>query len=69
VVPGQAAADRPGDHMVPEMGVLVAAARLGAIIGDPLTLVAGILRENFWVFLLLVTICKAARYLVVVTAV
>ena len=37
-------------------------------IGDPLTLVAGILRENFWVFLLLVTIGKAARYLVVVTA-
>jgi membrane protein YqaA with SNARE-associated domain len=38
-------------------------------IGDPLTLVAGILRENFWVFLLLVTIGKADRYLVVVTAV
>jgi len=38
-------------------------------IGDPLTLVAGILRENFWVFLLLVTIGKAARYLVIVTAV
>jgi membrane protein YqaA with SNARE-associated domain len=38
-------------------------------IGDPLTLVAGILRENFWVFLLLVTIGKAARYLVVVAAV
>ena len=38
-------------------------------IGDPLTLVAGILRENFWVFLLLVTIGKAVRYLVVVAAV
>jgi membrane protein YqaA with SNARE-associated domain len=38
-------------------------------IGDPLTLVAGILREDFWVFLLLVTIGKAARYLVVVAAV
>ena len=31
-------------------------------IGDPLTLVAGILRENFWIFLVLVTIGKAARY-------
>jgi membrane protein YqaA with SNARE-associated domain len=38
-------------------------------IGDPLTLVAGILRENFWVFLLLVTIGKAARYFVVMAAV
>jgi membrane protein YqaA with SNARE-associated domain len=38
-------------------------------VGDPLTLVAGILRENFWVFLLLVTIGKAARYFVVVAAV
>jgi membrane protein YqaA with SNARE-associated domain len=38
-------------------------------IGDPLTLVAGILRENFWVFLLLVTIGKAVRYLVVVATV
>ena len=38
-------------------------------IGDPLTLVAGILRENFWVFLLLVTLGKAARYLVVVATV
>jgi membrane protein YqaA with SNARE-associated domain len=38
-------------------------------IGDPLTLVAGILRENFWIFLALVTLGKAARYIVVVTAV
>ena len=37
-------------------------------IGDPLTLVAGILRENFWVFLLLVTIGKAARYVALVVA-
>ncbi len=35
-------------------------------IGDPLTLVAGILRENVWVFLVLVTIGKAARYIAVV---
>ena len=32
------------------------------IIGDPLTLVAGFLRTNFWIFLLLVTIGKFARY-------
>lgn len=38
-------------------------------IGDSLTLVAGILRENFWVFLLLVTIGKAARYVALVVAV
>lgn len=38
-------------------------------IGDPLTLVAGILRENIWVFLALVTIGKAARYVVLVTVV
>ncbi|MBP8029651.1 MAG: DedA family protein [Pseudomonadales bacterium] len=34
------------------------------VIGDPLTLVAGILREPFWKFLLLVTVAKGARYLV-----
>ncbi|NYZ16909.1 DedA family protein [Azospirillum sp. RWY-5-1] len=38
-------------------------------IGDPLTLVAGILRENIWVFLALVTIGKAVRYVAVVMAV
>lgn len=38
------------------------------IIGDPLTLVAGILRERFWVFLVLVTIAKAGRYLVLAAA-
>ncbi len=35
------------------------------IIGDPLTVVAGVLREPFWVFLLLVAIAKVGRYLVV----
>ena len=35
------------------------------IIGDPLTLVAGVLREPFWVFLALVSLAKTARYLVV----
>lgn len=35
------------------------------IIGDPLTLVAGIMREPLWRFLLLVTLAKGGRYLVV----
>jgi membrane protein YqaA with SNARE-associated domain len=34
------------------------------IIGDPLTVVAGVLREPFPVFLVLVTIAKVGRYLV-----
>ncbi|MGV2442260.1 YqaA family protein, partial [Bacillus atrophaeus] len=34
------------------------------VVGDPLTLVAGVLREPFWVFLALVTIAKLGRYLV-----
>ncbi|HYD29657.1 MAG TPA: YqaA family protein [Azospirillaceae bacterium] len=34
-------------------------------IGDPLTVVAGILRVNAWAFLTLVTIGKAARYLAI----
>jgi membrane protein YqaA with SNARE-associated domain len=33
------------------------------VIGDPLTLVAGVMRESFWVFLALVTLAKAGRYL------
>ncbi|SFT69106.1 YqaA family protein [Pseudomonas marincola] len=33
------------------------------IIGDPLTVVAGVMREPFWSFLLIVTLAKAARYL------
>lgn len=32
--------------------------------GDALTVAAGVLREPFWSFLLLVTIAKAARYIV-----
>lgn len=39
------------------------------IIGDPLTLVAGILRVNVVVFLVLVTLGKAARYGLIVLAV
>lgn len=36
------------------------------IIGDPLTVVAGALREPFSVFLLLVTVAKAGRYLALI---
>ncbi|MFS9605283.1 YqaA family protein, partial [Klebsiella pneumoniae] len=32
------------------------------IIGDPLTLVAGVMREPLWRFLLLVTLAKSVRY-------
>lgn len=38
------------------------------IIGDPLTLVAGVMREPFPVFLALVTIAKVGRYLVLAAA-
>ncbi len=38
-------------------------------IGDPLTVVAGMLRVNIWVFLILVTLGKLGRYLVVAGAV
>jgi len=37
------------------------------IIGDPLTLVAGVMREPLWSFLLIVTLAKATRYLVLAT--
>lgn len=33
------------------------------IIGDPLTVIAGMLREPFWSFLLIVLVAKAGRYL------
>ena len=39
------------------------------IIGDPLTLVAGIFRTRLWVFVPLVTAGKLARYLGIVTVV
>ncbi|MCB1666457.1 MAG: DedA family protein [Pseudomonadales bacterium] len=35
------------------------------VLGDPLTLIAGVLRVRFGVFVLLVTIGKAARYCVI----
>lgn len=36
------------------------------VIGDPLTIVAGVMRERFAVFLLLVSLAKVGRYLVLV---
>lgn len=36
------------------------------IIGDPITVIAGIFRANIWLFLLLVTISKLSRYLVLI---
>ena len=39
------------------------------IVGDALTVVAGVLREKLWVFVALVGIGKLARYLVVAAAV
>ena len=38
------------------------------IIGDPLTVIAGVLREPFWTFVLLVAIAKTARYVVLALA-
>lgn len=34
------------------------------IIGDPLTFVAGLMREPLWRFMIVVTVAKAGRYLV-----
>lgn len=34
------------------------------IIGDPLTMVAGVMREPLWSFLLIVTLAKGVRYFV-----
>ena len=33
------------------------------IIGDPITLIAGLLKENFWRFLFIVTLAKTGRYI------
>lgn len=33
------------------------------VIGDPITLIAGLMKENFWRFLFIVTIAKSGRYL------
>lgn len=37
------------------------------ILGDPLTVVAGVMREPLWSFLVLVTISKVGRYLALAT--
>lgn len=39
------------------------------VIGDALTLAAGVMREPLWRFVLIVTVSKGARYLVLVWAV
>ena len=39
------------------------------LIGDPITVVAGVLREPFWSFLALVAVAKTGRYLVLTAAV
>ena len=36
------------------------------VVGDPLTLIAGVLREPLWRFVLVVGIAKTGRYLVVI---
>ncbi len=38
------------------------------VIGDPLTLAAGVMRERFWVFLVLVALAKTGRYTVLAAA-
>ena len=38
-------------------------------IGDPITIIAGIMREPLWSFIALVTIAKCSRYLFIVGAV
>ncbi|MCQ4347648.1 DedA family protein [Pseudomonas stutzeri] len=38
------------------------------VVGDPLTLVAGVMRESFWIVLLLVTLAKGVRYAVLAAA-
>lgn len=39
------------------------------VIGDPLTVVAGVLREPFWSFLLLVAVAKIGRYVALALAI
>lgn len=36
------------------------------VVGDPLTLVAGIMRERLWIFLAIVTLAKAGRYAILI---
>jgi len=39
------------------------------IVGDPLTVIAGVMREPFWRFALLVTLAKGGRYVVLAAVV
>jgi membrane protein YqaA with SNARE-associated domain len=34
------------------------------VIGDPITLIAGVMRESFWTFAVIVTAAKFSRYLI-----
>jgi membrane protein YqaA with SNARE-associated domain len=36
------------------------------LIGDPITVAAGVMREKFWVFFAIVTVAKIGRYLFLV---
>ena len=38
------------------------------VVGDPLTVVAGVMRESFWIFLLIAGTAKILRYLVLMAA-
>ena len=38
-------------------------------IGDPITVIAGVLREPLWSFILLVTLAKSGRYIVIAATV
>lgn len=38
------------------------------VVGDPLTVVAGVMRESFWIFLLIAGTGKILRYLVLMAA-
>lgn len=56
-------------HFYQRWGVWTLLLAWTPIIGDPLTLVAGIFRTSLWVFVPLVTLGKAIRYLGVVTVI
>jgi membrane protein YqaA with SNARE-associated domain len=47
---------------------MVAAVVLDALFGDALTVIARVLREPLWSFVILVTVAKTGRYLVLAAA-
>ena len=51
------------EHFYHRYGVYTLLLSWLPLIGDPLTLIAGVLREKWWRFLLLVSIAKSGRYL------